>query len=366
MRQPEPTDEDTIRLIRRPVKPPILTRRRILLTAAGAAGGALLLREVAVLVWPPHPAPVPVTRAVVRAPAPPIAAERPTPPPAPPEFHIRTATEAQILADLPTSLTVFRFALDSRILVLDFPSLHEQGLMLNRVAALIEKAGEPRNRVVTEAALDKAIRAGGDTPATYYYGHDYSAASLQKFFTLVHDEHLTLDPEEQKLYRLVLQVGWLHPGVNAGLISIPAVGANRYVTLSARAAILHHELSHGYFFSDPAYAAFVHRFWDTALTAAERDAVRRFLGSEGYDTHDEVLMYNEMQAYLMFTRNPEFFTPSMVGMTPQRLADLQEAFLRGMPRGWLYDVLAATPLPAPVAQPTHAMSRAVHLRHANE
>ena len=32
-------------------------------------------------------------------------------------------------------------------------------------------------------------------------------------------------------------------------------------------------------------------------------------------------MYNEMQAYLMFTRDPTFFTADMVGMTQDRLAD---------------------------------------------
>jgi hypothetical protein len=98
------------------------------------------------------------------------------------------------------------------------------------------------------------------------------------------------------------------------------------------------------FFGDPDYAAFVHEFWEAALTENERGGVRRFLGSEGYDTGYEELMYNEMQAYLMFTRDPEFFTPARVGMTPHRLAGLQAAFLRGMPTGWLQEALAATPV----------------------
>jgi hypothetical protein len=55
-------------------------------------------------------------------------------------------------------------------------------------------------------------------------------------------------------------------------------------------------------------------------------------------------MYNEMQAYLMFTRDPAFFTPARVGMAPARLAALQTQFLRGMPTGWLHDALAATPV----------------------
>ena len=54
-----------------------------------------------------------------------------------------------------------------------------------------------------------------------------------------------------------------------------------------------------------------------------------------YDARDEELMFNEMQAYLMFTRDPMFFTPDMVDMTQARLAELQARFLTGMPAGWL-------------------------------
>ena len=125
--------------------------------------------------------------------------------------------------------------------------------------------------------------------------------------------------------------------MTGGLISIPAVGADAKVTAGVRAAILHHELSHGEFFSNPAYADYVHRFWLTELTDAERDGVRRFLAKEAYDASLEEVMYNEMQAYLMFTRDPVFFTPAMAGLTPERLQQLQTKFLSGMPAGWLRD-----------------------------
>jgi len=52
-------------------------------------------------------------------------------------------------------------------------------------------------------------------------------------------------------------------------------------------------------------------------------------------------MYNEMQAYLMFTRDPMFFTPDMAGLTRARLTELQDKFLAGMPAGWLREVLAS-------------------------
>jgi len=262
------------------------------------------------------------------------------PPAAVPAFIIRTADRRQILADDPEHLTVFRFAPNPRIVVLDFPSLRMQGLMLDRVAALIEKAGMPRNRVVTRAELLAAIHAHGDTISTYYYGHDYSAADLVRFFTLAQADHITLNPEEQRLRALMSQLGWFAPGVQAGLITLPRRGANAYVTQEARSVILSHELSHGEFFSDPAYAAYVRHFWAHDLTASERAGMRRFLGKEEYDTTDRELMLNEMQAYVMFTRDPVFFRAADIGISHARRAALQRAFLAGMPPSWLKDRLA--------------------------
>ena len=257
-----------------------------------------------------------------------------------PAFQISTATETEINEHVPTSLTVFRFADNPRILVLDFASLHEQGKMLNRVAAFVEKAGLPHEHVLTDDELDAAIHAQGDTIETFYLGHDYAAASLARFFALADSEQIVLDPPEQLLRALLQQEGWFASGVAAGLISLPAVGSDPRITASARAAILRHELSHGEFFSNPEYAEYVHKFWLTELTEAERGAVRDFLAKEGYDTRIEELMYNEMQAYLMFTRDPTFFTPDLAGMTQQRLAALQARFLADMPAGWLRNVLA--------------------------
>ena len=114
---------------------------------------------------------------------------------------------------------------------------------------------------------------------------------------------------------LLRQEGWLAPDVTAGLISLPAVGSDPRITAAARTAILRHELSHGEFFSNPEYAAYVRNFWLKELTGEERGSVRGFLAREDYDAREEELMFNEMQAYLMFTRDPVFFTPDMVGMS---------------------------------------------------
>jgi hypothetical protein len=272
-------------------------------------------------------------------PAPQVA---PPSPSAPAPFTIETADEAEIIADVPTGLTVFRFAANPSIVILDFASLREQGLMLNRIAALVEKGAMPRDRVLTDTELDAAISGSGDTVETFYYGHDYSATAMARFFTLAAQEGIQLNPEEEKLHRLLAQLGWLEPGVYGGLISLPKAGANADVTADARRVILLHELSHGEYFSNPAYAAYVHQFWVHDLTTGEREGIRKFLASDEYDSNIEDLVENEMQAYLMFTRDRVFFTPAKVGMTPRRLAELQAEFQRNMPHGWLRDLLGQT------------------------
>lgn len=320
MRRTGAGSDDTVRVVPRPAGR-LRTAVAVAALAVAVLGGGIagwLLRTS-------PPARVPQPAVVVR----PLA------------VPVETADARQIRDHVPTGLTVFRLAANPHILVLDFASLREQGLMLNRVAALVEKAALPRDRVLPDAELEAAIRARGDTVETFYYGHDYAAAELARFFALADRQHVALDAEEGRLRALLRQEGWLTPGVAAGLISLPAAGSNATVTPEARAAILQHELAHGEFFSNPAYADYVRGFWRTALTAQERAAFRGFLAKDGYDAGDETLMYNEMQAYLMFTRSPLFFAPSMIGMTGDRLAALRADFLQGMPHDWLRDTLAS-------------------------
>lgn len=319
MRGLPPDDDATV--LRRPPLPRRAARRRTLL-ASGAAAGLAACAGLAA--------------AVLRRPLSP-----PTPGPA--AIPITLADEATIRDHVARNLTVFRYALAPAIVVLDFPTLALQGAMLNRVAALVEKAGLPRDRVLDDAALAAAIRASGDTPETYYFGHDYAAAALVRFFALADADRVVLNPAEQWLRGLLHQLGWFAPGAVGALITLPRAPQPAIAALdaAARATILHHELSHGLFFTAPAYAAYVARFWDTALTADERAAVHRFLAGQDYDVSDTMLVQNEMQAYLLFTADPRFCRAADLGMTPARRTALAAAFLRDMPPGWLHQSLAA-------------------------
>ncbi len=255
--------------------------------------------------------------------------------PAPQHAAILEGDEAAILAARAPVLQVFRFRAMPAVLVLSFPSLGEQGRMLNRLAALIEKAGQPRDRVLTDAELAAAIRASGDSEDTYYYGHDYRARDIARFFRLAERDGVPLRKEEIALRDLLAGLGML--GGAGAVISIPPESAAPPVDAGFRAAILHHELAHGLFFTDATYAGYSAAFWMGELTETERAGFRRFLGGEGYDTGNEELMLNEAQAYLVHTPSAAFFRPDVAGLSEAEAERLRRIFIDGMPPGWLRD-----------------------------
>ena len=315
------TEDDTIRI------PP---RRRW--TRAAGLIGAITVAGLAILLWHGRNPPV-----VPHAPPPPSASRAPAPPvvEGPP-----LATEADILARAPTEPEAYRFAPQPDIVIVQFPDLGTQAAALNRAAALVEKAGFPRDRVLEDAELERRIRGLGEDPARFYYGHDYRIADLHRFFTLARQQHVALTPEEQSLERQ-LQT-W-----QAGAI-LTLVRQNEVLDRQARAVILRHELSHGLYFTNAAYAAYAQAFWDHTLAPSEQAGFRRFLAADGYDILQADLVTNEMQAYLMHTTDERFFNADAVGIAPARLAQLRGLFLVGMPPGWLRDC-TPSPTTAPVS-----------------
>lgn len=316
-----PPDDDTVRIPRKAARPAPF--RRLLLPGVLALG---LLAAGAGFAgfwfWPS--APVPPASSAIRT------------------IPVRIADEATIRANRPTNLDVFRFAPNPRILVIDFATLARQGAMLNRVAAMTEKIGLPHEHPLDDAELDRAIRAGGDTAEDFYYGHDYGAVELTRFFAAADRRKLTLTPEEEWLRGLLRQEGFFEPGALRSLITIPATGAAADIDAATRAAILRHELAHGEYFSNPAYAAWVLRFWHEWLDDSERAAFAHFLVAKNYDPEVPGLLANEAQAYLLFTPDIRLFTPAMLGLDAAQATRLQRLFRANMPPGWLRDSVPET------------------------
>lgn len=305
-------------------------------TSGAAVAGGIAVAVAFAAIWVgwqalrPAPAPGP----------PPVPAPVATPvAPSAPRFP--EASEAAILANAAPELRAWRLAANPAILVLDFPTLAGQARMLNRLAALVEKTGLPRDRVLDDAALDAAVRAEGGSAETFYYGHNYRAADVARFFALADRDGIRLNAEEEELRRMARDAGWFDGAANAALVSIPHAGVEAWLDQRARATMLRHELSHGEFFTNPAYAAATWRLWREMLTEQERAALRALLAAAHYDPALEEVMANEAQAFLFHTPDERFFTPASAGLTPERHAALRAAFIAAMPPGWLRDATEA-------------------------
>lgn len=269
-------------------------------------------------------------------PAPPIART-------PSDLAITVATEARIAFHDAEQLTIFRLADNPRILVLDYPTLRQQGLALNRIAAFVEKASLPKDRVLDDPTLAAEIARSGETTESYYYGHDYAVDDLFRFFAAADRDKIRLSEQEEFLRRLINRERQAAPTNHSAIITVVRTAPASIDTLTRR-VILRHELSHGEFFTNPAYAAFVRRAWSDLLSPSDRRAFLRFLEAQNYDTTNLSLVVNEMQAFLMFTPDERYISAERLGLTPTALRRLREAFLAGMPAGWLR-TLATTPLP---------------------
>jgi hypothetical protein len=317
-------DEDPTLVLRRPlpaarIAPPMAAAppRR---SAAIGMGLAVALLGVAGGGWWFLGGPPPVTTAPVVAPAPALV-------PAP---AFTVLDEAGMLAHRDSTARMLRLAGNPAVFVIDFPSLDEQGAAMNRIAALVEKAGLPRERVLDDAELAAAIARAGDTPATWYFGHNYRGADVARFFRLAARDGVRLGAAEAWLEARFREARAAVPeGAEIAVLSMAAPG--RLVDEAGRAAILRHELGHGLFATTPAYAAHIRLVWRERFSDAERAAFRGFLAREGYDATNEELMLDEAQAYLLHTPDPRFFNAALVGLEEAQVSRLRFLMREGAP-----------------------------------
>ena len=339
-RPPADADEDTLIMRRprfdRPAGKRQAAPRRSPATWLGLAMLAILLAGVAAWVFRGlEPTPVePVVDVAPPAQQPPTAQQQP---PAP---RITDARLGEIDGLRHSGTAVYRLVENPRILLIDFPTLAEQGRAMNRLAALIEKTGMPHDRLLSDAEMATAI----PNPDTYYYAHDYAAASLARFFSLAEAETQPLNAQERDLLALLVGARVIERAASGYVAVSPAmavvtlvqpetdgVPAGEAVDPALRDTMLHHEVSHGEYFTNPGYRAHCERFWRERLSEAERALFRRFLANYGYDPADETLMINEMQAYLMHTPDPRAFSAALLHVTPEQLADLRRRFMDPQP-----------------------------------
>ncbi len=248
-----------------------------------------------------------------------------------------------------TGLVIHVVATNPDIFILDFPEMEQQGRMFSRALALIERQGGSRDRVLTDPELSALIQASGKGLASYAYGNDFRVSELARFFNMASDDKVALNEEEMRLRDFLLANGALTerygfyqpPPTDKVVISIPQsedghVTGRVAVTPKLRQVILRHEISHGEYFTTPAYADYCRNFWASVMTERQRSAFRKFLASKGYDPANGDLMINETQAYLIHTPAQGVFSPAKVGLSTEEVKSLVAKFWAGHPPGRLF------------------------------
>ena len=334
-------------------RPLLLGAAAVLAVAAGGGAAWWWLRPAAPapgIAVPAVPPQMPETQRPTEA-VPPPPSLLPTALPRPPPVALEAATPRrafrEILAQRAEQPVLVRLAENPRVFVADFPSLASQAAALNRVAALIEKANAPRDRVLTEAEFGRLIAEGNQPAELYYMGHNYRGEDLARFFALLRRQGLGPRPEEARVEAWLAEMRRQVPNGEVALITIPR--ADGVVDAAAREAILRHEIAHGFYFVDPLFAGYVRRSWAERFPPAAREAFRRFLAAEGYDVTNEDLVINEAMAYVLFTPDPRFFSPAMVGLEPEAVEELRALLRPGVP-----EALRPLMVPPPAVHPAAA------------
>jgi len=242
------------------------------------------------------------------------------------------------------ALVVWRYAPNPEIYVFDFPNLTMQGRTFNRITQLTEQQlSEPYPRVLNNAELDRHIEAARRTLADFAFGHDVMVWEMAQFFNLADRDKVALNAEEITLRDFLVSQGllrswrgiWQAMKPNAVILAVPQAqekhDSEPRITNVARYAILLHEMSHGEYYTNRYFATYCQRFWGESLNDEQRDKFKAFLTQYNYSTSTDDLLINEMQAYLMFTPDPASFNAKKLGVTPQELEAMRDAFRKGRP-----------------------------------
>jgi hypothetical protein len=260
-------------------------------------------------------------------------------------MDVSTGDFQTILNARSDTLTVWKVSDNSKVFVFDFPGLAIQGRTFNRATQFTEQAqansGYPK--VLDNEEIGKYMESLRRTQANFAFGHDLLVSELVQFFNLIDRDKIDIFPEEIALRDFLLQQGliksWrgfyqaIQPGVV--ILSIPQRQSKKVdeppVSELARLAIFTHEIAHGEYYTNPYYAVYCRRFWNESLKDSERDAFINLFKKYNYDVSYGDLVINEMQAYLMFTPDPNSFNASKLGVSDQALESMRAMFRQGNP-----------------------------------
>lgn len=251
---------------------------------------------------------------------------------------------SRIFGNRSGQLTVWRYVDNPSIFVFDFPGLAYQGRSFNRITQFTEQqTTEPYPRVLSEQEMAARLAAARRTESDFAFGHDVMVHELVQFFNFAQRDKVPLNQEEIAIREFLTAQGmmrewrgfWQAVQPNNVILSVPQTqeksAGEPLINVTARYAILLHEMAHGEYYTNPYYTQYCQRFWMESLTDAQREAFKTFLGKYNYATGSDALLINETQAYLMFTPDPASFSARKLGVADEELEAMRDAFRKGKP-----------------------------------
>lgn len=238
---------------------------------------------------------------------------------------------------------VWNYDGNSNVYIFDFPSLQQQGQTFNRAMQLTEQYNEAYKRVMRMDEMAKYLKAIRRNQANFAYGHDFLVNELVLFFNLASRDKVELTPDETVLRDFMVEQGMMEnwrgfyraKKPDVVILSIPQVQEKHdnepRVTELARRAVFTHELAHAEYYTNPYYADYCRKFWYEKLSDAQRTVFQKFLANYNYSINQQELLINEMQAYLMFTPDPNSISAAKLGIEDKEWDAMKTLFKQGRP-----------------------------------
>lgn len=243
------------------------------------------------------------------------------------------------------SFVMYRWSEHPDVVIVHFDSYLFQSRALSRMA-MYEEMAISRGRIMPKLELEAWFTEHGSTLEGIFGAHDYETEDLAAFYNALWQSGEDPYPEELKLLDALVAEGLLQldMGGPADLLErsaapYSAIGDQAVLSFATRLALdessrqlqgradrqweggaLQHEMLHGVFFTDEAYAQRCTEFWQQRFSEEERACLRILLASLNYDPDFEELMINEFQAYML--------TPQGPGMGPNILRGRAALLLR--------------------------------------
>ncbi len=240
-------------------------------------------------------------------------------------------------------LGVWNYADNQNIYVFDFPSLGQQGRTFNRAMQFTEQFNEPYKRVFSQEEMKSYLDAIRRNQSNFAFGHDFLVSELVTFLNLALRDKVDLTPDEELMRDFLLTQGMMDSWrgfyrakkPDVVILSIPQVqnphDNEPRVNELARKAIFTHEIAHAEYYANPYYADYCRKFWSDRLTEAQRGVFQKFLSNYNYSVNQQELLINEMQAYLMFTPDPNSVSANKLHITDEEFEAMKSLFRGGRP-----------------------------------